>query len=97
MMAFMTLASYFMDPVGRLGRLLPTEALFSDLPRLKLSPFYSGLCRNGCELYQKKIGTAFPLGRRLRLLDPEGRFFALGEVMDYGGQSAVKMIKLFLL
>ncbi|MCQ2429768.1 MAG: tRNA pseudouridine(55) synthase TruB [Clostridia bacterium] len=86
-----------MDPVGRLGRLLPTEALFSDLPRLKLSPFYSGLCRNGCELYQKKLGTGLPLGQRVRLADDQGRFFALGEVMDFDGQTAVKMIKLFSL
>ena len=86
-----------MTPEERLSVLLPTETLFSDLPSLSLSAFNYGLCRNGCELYQKKIGTAFPLGRRLRLLDPEGRFFALGEVMDFDGQSAVKMIKLFLL
>ena len=86
-----------MTPEARLSVLLPTEALFSDLPALSLTPFFFGLCRNGCELYQKKLGTSLPLGTRLRLLDPEGHFFALGEIMDFDGQTAVKMIKLFLL
>ena len=86
-----------MTPEERLSVLLPTESLFSDLPVLSLSPFNYNLCRNGCELFQKKIGTSFPLGQRLRLFDPECRFFALGEVIDSDGQSVVKMIKLFLL
>lgn len=86
-----------MEPCDRTACLLPTEQLFADLPALPLEPFYYGLCRNGCELYQSRIKTNFPMGARLRLCDPEGRFFALGEVRDFEGGSAIKAIKVFIL
>ena len=78
----------------RLACLRPVESLFCDLPELKLAPFYERLCRSGCEIYQKKIGTAFPVGERLRISGKNG-FFALGEVRDYPDGSAVKTVKLF--
>lgn len=81
----------------RLTLLLPTESLFKDLPQVILPPFYYGLCRNGCELYQGRIGTDFELGARVRLCAPDGHFFALGEVRDYESGTAVKAIKLFSL
>lgn len=81
----------------RLACLRPTEELFNDLPALTLPAFYAGLCRNGCEIYQSRLHTGHPVGTRLRLLDPDGCFFALGEVRDYEAGSAVKMIKLFRL
>lgn len=74
--------------------LLPTELLFDELPSVTLPDFFAGLARNGCEIYQKKIGTAFPIGTRLRVCDKNG-FFAVGEVRDYEGGTAVKLIKLF--
>lgn len=82
---------------ARISLLLPTEALFATLPRVVLEPFYHSLCRNGCELYQNRIGTAFETGTRVRLCDPEGLFFALGEVQDYEQGSAIKAIKRFVL
>ncbi len=79
----------------KLSRLLPTESLFSELPPAYLPDFYYRLCTNGCEIYQKKICTAFEIGRRVRLLTPDGAFFALGEVREYPDGSAIKAIKYF--
>lgn len=79
----------------RLALLRPTEALFAELAEVRLPEFYYNLCRNGCEIYQAKIGTHFEAGTRVRLLDPDGQFFALGEVQDFEAGSAVKAIKLF--
>lgn len=86
-----------MSSEERAACLLPTEQLFADLPALPLPPFYYGLCRNGCELYQSRLGTDLPLGARVRLCDPDGRFFALGEVRDFEAGAAIKAIKVFVL
>ncbi len=86
-----------MSEPDRLSCLMPVEGLFSDCPALALPDFFRTLCRNGCEIYQHKLGTDYPLGTRLRLCDRDGRFFALGEVMAYEEGSAVKAIKLFVL
>ena len=61
---------------------------------LKLSDFYAKLSRNGCEIYQKKIGADFPLGTMLRVCDKNG-FYAIGEVREYPEGSAVKLLKRF--
>lgn len=81
----------------RLSLLKPVEGLFSDLPAVCLPDFFRTLCRNGCEIYQKKLGTSLPTGERVRLCDGDGVFFALGEVMDFEEGSAIKAIKIFLL
>ncbi len=86
-----------MEPAQRQACLLPVESLFTNLPRLVLSPFFAGLCRNGCAVLQSKLNTAYPTGTRMRLCDPEERFFALGETVDTEEGTAVKMIKLFVL
>ena len=86
-----------MDMGERLERLRPVEELFSNLEAVSLPDFYRTLCRNGCEIYLKKIGVSFPAGQRLRLCDASGRFFALGEVGDYEDGAAVKAIKIFVL
>lgn len=86
-----------MEMKERLGRLLPVEKLFPDLEAVKLPDFYRTLCRNGCEIYLKKLGVSFPVGQRLRLCDAAGRFFALGEVGEYEDGVAVKAIKIFVL
>lgn len=79
--------------------LYPVETLFSDLAVLQLSAFHTRLCRNGCELYLARLGLhdAHQSGERVRLYDNNGKFFALGEIMDYPDGAAVKMIKLFVL
>ncbi len=78
----------------RAALLLPIESAFTDLAVVRLAPFFARLCRNGCEVYQKKIGTKLPIGTRVRLADANG-FFAVGEVREYAAGSAIKMIKLF--
>jgi tRNA pseudouridine55 synthase len=75
--------------------LLPAESLFRDLPEIRLPAFFERLCRSGCEIYQSKIGTDFPVGLRVRLSDADGAFFALGEIGKYPNGSAVKAIKFF--
>ena len=86
-----------MEPTERPTLLKPVEGLFSDLPAVHLPDFYRTLCRNGCEIYQKKLGTDFPVGARVRLCDSRGEFFALGEVGEFEDGTAVKAIKLFVL
>lgn len=86
-----------MEMADRLSCLRPTEELFAHLPTVSPEPFYYNLCRNGCELYQARIGTDFALEQRVRLCDPDGKFFALGEVQEFENGSAIKAIKVFVL
>ncbi len=75
--------------------LLPTEKLFSDMPHIQLEPFFEKLFRDGCPIYQKKIKTCLSVGQRVRVYTSGGEFFALGEVVDRDGETAVKSIKIF--
>lgn len=84
-----------MTEAERLSCLLPAESLFDSLPAVLLSEFFERLCRNGCELYQKKLGVSHEVGQRLRLCTASGHFFALGEVRDYPNGTAIKAIKQF--
>ena len=77
--------------------LIPTEHLFDDLPQIKLSEFYERLIRNGCAVQQKKLKCNFPALQRVRLYDPAGTFFALGEVVETDDGLSVKAIKTFVL
>ncbi len=84
-----------LDDGARAALLLPTEQLFSELECVCLPAFFEKLCRGGCEIYQKKIGSDFPLGTRVRLCNEQGEFFALGEVREYENGTAIKSIKMF--
>ncbi len=86
-----------LDMDSRLACLQPVETLFAHHPAVRLSDFYHTLCRNGCEIYQHKIGTAHPVGTRVRLQSATGDFFALGEVGDFENGTAIKAIKIFVL
>ena len=79
----------------RLACLIPTERLFDALPAVCLPEFFEKLCRSGCEIYQKKIRTAYEVGSRVRICSANGEFFAIGEVREYDGGSAIKALKLF--
>lgn len=83
-----------MTPEERYAKLLPTELLFEDYPIARLSDFYAKLSRNGCEIYERKIGASFPLGEKLRVYDKNG-FFAVGEVRQYDEGLAIKLLKRF--
>ena len=83
-----------MTPDERSALLLPTETLFTHLPKITLSDFFAGLSRNGCQIYQKKIGSSHPLGTMLRVYDKNG-FYAVGEIREYPDGNAVKLLKRF--
>ena len=83
-----------MTDTEREARVLPVEHIFRDLPEEKLSEFFARLAHSGLEIYQKKIGTAYPLGARVRLSDEQG-FFAVGEVREYEQGTAIKPIRQF--
>ena len=85
-----------MDLEKRLSLLTPVESLFTEAPAVTLPDFYAKLCRSGCEIYQSKIKTNLALGTFVRICDKNG-FFALGQVNDYEGGSAIKSLKLFIL
>ena len=80
----------------RYALLRPTEELFSDLDKVHLPEFFEKLAHSGLEIYQKKIGTNYPVGTRVRIYGKEG-FFALGEVREYGDGTAIKPIKQFVI
>ena len=77
------------------AQLLPIESLFEELPAIPLPAFFEKLARSGCEIYQKKLGTAREIGTRVRMCKENGHFFALGEVREFEGGSAIKSIKMF--
>ena len=84
------------EPQNRPGLLMPVESLFEEAPAVTLPEFFTRLCKSGCEIYQKKIGTNFNDGEFVRICDKNG-FFALGQVKSYPDGSAIKAIKLFVL
>lgn len=84
-----------MSEEERYARLVPIESLFADLAAVTLPAFYERLARSGCEIYEKKIGTALPVGTRVRMCGADGVFFALGEVREFEGGTAIKPIKAF--
>ena len=86
-----------MSESERAALLIPTEMLFQDLASIRLPSFYEKLCRDGCEIYLKKIGVSFPIGSRVRLCSADGSFFAIGEIGEFKNGIAVKAIKTFVL
>ena len=83
-----------LNEAEREARVLPIEYIFRELPELKLPDFFSRLAHSGLEIYQKKIGTAYPPGAKVRLSDKDG-FFAVGEVREYEDGTAIKPIRQF--
>lgn len=86
-----------MDDAARRALLIPTVELFAQLPSFTLSAFYHKLIRNGCAVALTKLRLCHPLGTRIRLYDPDGSFFALGEVVSAEEGAALKAIKIFTL
>lgn len=88
-----------MSEQERLALLLPVDALFADLPAVRLSAFHERLIRDGCAVDQRKVGQALELGAKMRLLNAAGEFFALGETVTdaESGALCVKSVKLFVL
>ena len=85
-----------MEQGEREALIMPVESLFEEAERVVLPDFYARLCRSGCEIYQKKIGTDLKEGEAVRICDKNG-FFALGRVQSYEDGLAIKAVKLFVL
>lgn len=85
-----------MTETERADCVIPLEKFFLDCPAVDLPAFYARLARNGCEIYQKKIRTDWPIGTTVRMIHG-GVFFALGQVREYPDGSAIKAIKIFVL
>jgi tRNA pseudouridine55 synthase len=86
-----------MSEEERTSLLIPTESLFADLPEIRLPAFYERLIRSGCAVAQKKLRADVALGKRVRLADASGIFFALGEATETDEGLAVKSVKIFQL
>lgn len=90
--------SHTLEELGEMSQekrdalLIPTEKLFEELPKITLPAFYERLAKNGAEIYQKKIGTHFPVGTLVRVCGKDG-FFGIGKAENYPEGSAVKIIK----
>ena len=79
----------------RQATLIPLDALFDTFPKVALPPFFARLARSGAPIYQKKIGTAFPLGERVAFYDGED-FFGLAEsATDADGATVLRSLRLF--
>ena len=74
--------------------LLPPESLFEGAPCVRFSEFFTRIFKSGCEIYQKKINTNFPVGTYVRVYEGD-EFLALAEVKEYEGGSAIKSKKFF--
>lgn len=83
-----------MDSSQREELLLPVESLFMEAKEVVLSDFFAKLLKGGCEIYQKKIKTSYPVNTFVRVYDKDG-FLALGQVKEYPEGSAIKSLKLF--
>ncbi len=79
----------------RNGILLPVETAFQGNRSLVLPPFYEKLCKNGNEIYLKKIGFSADLGENVNLFDESGAFYALAAVREYPDGIALKSLKRF--
>ena len=78
----------------RWERVLPVEHIFREKSKVSLPSFFVRLARSGQQIYLKKIGASLVLGEIVRLYDG-GEFFAIGEVMDFDGELAIKPIRQF--
>lgn len=78
----------------RAALLLPTAKIFAAWPKVSLPPFFARLARAGLPIYQKKIGTDFPLGTRVTFYDGES-FFAVAEACMAEEGEALKPVRQF--
>ncbi|MBR5528108.1 MAG: tRNA pseudouridine(55) synthase TruB [Clostridia bacterium] len=78
--------------------LIPAEDIFRDLKKVTLSPFYTKLCKNGCEIYLEKahlLPEEFPEGTLVRIYGSDGNFMALGKSGMFREGAAIKAVVRF--
>lgn len=78
----------------RLARLIPPEKVLEG-ERITLPDFYERLYLSGCEIYQSKIKTHFPVGSHVLVFDKKGSFLSYGTIKDFPNGSAIKSEILF--
>ncbi len=66
----------------------PKDAL--DFEMINLPPFFERLYLSGCEIYQKKIGTHFPIGKTLSVMSSDGKLLSVATVREFKDGSAIK-------
>ncbi len=75
--------------------LMPAEPLFSHLPKVVLSEFYTRLCLNGCEIYLDKIHIKEEFFEKskgeCRVYTFDGEFIGNGFVKDFDEGKAIKI------
>jgi tRNA pseudouridine55 synthase len=74
-------------------RLLPVETAFASSPRFVLGAWQATRFINGLELALGQFPQQPPVGARLAVYDPEGRFLGLAQADD----RYLRIIKLFAL
>ena len=83
------------DEKTLLSFLMPPDQIFSYLPKVYIHGFFEKLCLNGCEIYQKKIETAFETGTLVTVYGEKG-MLGIGRVSEYEEGSAIKLITRFV-
>lgn len=84
-----------MSEKEREERVIPTERLFAEEEVFFLPPFFDHLIANGCAVAAKKLSLQnAQTGQRFRLYR-DGRFFALGKIIEENGEKCLFKIKNF--
>lgn len=78
----------------RIAKLVPPEEVLPG-EKVILPEFYERLYLSGCEIYQSKINTAYPIGAHVKVYDKRNTFISYGIVRDFPKGSAVKSEILF--
>ncbi len=79
----------------RYAALIPLSEIFAKWPRVTLPPFFARLAHAGAPIYQKKIGTAFPVGERVAFYDEEGLFALAQSEVNEEGEAVLRSLRLF--
>lgn len=78
----------------RLNMLIPPQNALEG-EKITLPDFYEKLYLSGCEIYQKKIGTALPVDSHVLVFDKNDKFLSYGTVKNYPAGTAIKSEILF--
>lgn len=84
-----------MDNASLEKTLITIEDFFAGLEKIRLNTFFSRLALNGAYIFLSKIKTNLDMGQRVLLYNADGKFFALGEVVEIEGNTVIKPIKMF--
>lgn len=80
--------------------LMPIEPLFSHLPKVVLSEFYTRLCLNGCEIYLEKLRIKEDFfaesNGECRVYTFDGKFIGNGFIKEFDEGKAIKIKYRFL-